>query len=672
LLKKHLGAALAAILLGSGAASAQKVDVESLSRMPEVTGVSMSAEGDFLVAVVADPKNTDRRALASWDISNVDGSKPLAVSSITPSNDRMGFIAANAIKAGKVLTVASQPWTGSLSGCGEGNVTGATKTWRYKTFLTDKTIKDFDDIFASGRAIGVSNEMIHCLEIAGDTDIIDLPLDPESVILARTDITSGKAKFSKVNLKTGKSDYLFSDDGDFSIGLLDPRDGKILTKSKVEPKGNLEYDGEVYILNPDTKKFDLEQPLTFDFKNRNQVDVVAFDEETGKYFVVTDKFSDHAAVYLYDAKANKFDAEPVFAHKDFDVANVILGTNKSDFGKLLGIVYLAGDPEVFWVDPGMRSIQEGLQNSFKGKRVEIISATDDRSKVLFMTESPRHAPQYYLLLNKTKLLGIGGERPWIKPEQVGDRQLIYYPARDGMMIPGLLTMPAGWKKGDPPPPAIVHPHGGPWARDYMGWDFSGWTQLLSSRGYAVLQPQYRGSAGWGHNLWLAGDAEWGQKMQDDKDDGANWMVKEGYAAKDRIAIFGYSYGGYAAFAASVRPGGPFKCAIAGAGVSNLTRIGNNWSENRQQRAFQGRTVKGMDPQQNTSKLAMPILIFHGDRDVRVPLFHATDFYNSVKSTNKAKLLILKDMGHQYDKWTSNNNRESLKAIEDFLTNDCKL
>ena len=449
MLKKHLGAALAVILLGSGAASAQRVDVESLSRMPEITGVNMSTEGDFLVAIVADPKNTDRRALATWDISNVDGSKPLAVSSITPSNDRMGFIAANAIKAGKILTVASQPWTGSLSGCGEGNVTGATKTWRYKTFLTDKSIKDFDDIFASGRAIGVSNEMIHCLEIAGDTTIRDLPLDPENVIVVRTDITSGEAKFSKVNLKTGKSDFLFSDDGDFNIGLLDPRDGKILTKGKVEAKGNLEYDGEIYILNPDTKKFDLEQPLTFDYKNRNLVDIAGYDEETGKYFVVTDKFSDHAALYLYDARTNKFDAEPVFAHKDFDVAGVILGTNKSDFGKLLGIAYLAGDQEIYWVDPGMKSIHDGLQNSFKGKHVEILSTTDDRNKVLFVTESPRHAPQYYLLLNKTKLLGIGGERPWIKPEQVGDRQLIYYPARDGMTIPGLLTHAGGLEEGRP-------------------------------------------------------------------------------------------------------------------------------------------------------------------------------------------------------------------------------
>ena len=260
----------------------------------------------------------------------------------------------------------------------------------------------------------------------------------------------------------------------------------------------------------------------------------------------------------------------------------------------------------------------------------------------------------------------------IKPGSVGEQSLVYYDARDGMKIPGILTMPAGWKKGDPPPPAIVHPHGGPWARDFMGWDFSGWVQLLSSRGYAVLQPQYRGSTGFGHNLWVAGDAQWGLKMQDDKDDGANWMVQQGYAAKDRIAIFGYSYGGFAAFAASVRPGGPFKCAIAGAGVANLTRIGNNWSENRQQRAFQGRTVKGMDPQQNTSKLAMPILIFHGDRDVRVPLYHSTDFHNAVKNTGKSKLVVLKDMGHQGDKWTADNTRDALNEIEKFLVNDCKL
>ena len=95
------------------------------------------------------------------------------------------------------------------------------------------------------------------------------------------------------------------------------------------------------------------------------------------------------------------------------------------------------------------------------------------------------------------------------------------------------------------------PHGGPWARDVLGWDL--WAQFLANRGYAVLQRQYRGSEGWGQTLWRAGDGEWGQKMQDDKDDGARWLATRGIADPDRIAIYGYSYGGFAAMAARVRP-----------------------------------------------------------------------------------------------------------------------
>ena len=658
-------------VLGAGTASAQKLDVEAIARVPDTTGVSMSHEGDFIVAIRADPRDPTKRVIASADISNVDGTKPLNWTA-TPS-DRMSFIAAEALKAGKVFAIANQAWTGNLGGCGEGRTTGNTKTWLYKAFLSDKSLKQFDDPFDGGRSIGVSAETLRCLEIGTRPSIIDLPLDPENVIVQQVD-TDFVSRYSKVNLRTGKSQSLYKDVGELAIDLIDPRDGKVLTKQKSETRGNLNYDFETYILNRETGNFDLEAPLTVDTRNRNAMRVQAYDEETGKYFVITDKFSDKSAVYLYDPRTDKFDDQPLFAHKDFNALGVVLGRSKDNFGKILGFRYEGADPAVFWTDPELVSIQKGLEASFKGQTVTIIGGAGEggNGKILFTTESPRHAPSYYLLLNKTKLLGIGSERPWIKPETMGERSLVYYEARDGLKIPGFLTLPPGWKKGDPAPAAIVLPHGGPWARDYIGWDGSGWTQFLATRGYAVLQPQYRGSDGFGHNLWLAGDGEWGQKMQDDKDDGAAWLVKEGYAAKDRIAIFGYSYGGFAAFAASVRPGGPFKCAIAGAGVSNLTRIANNWGENRMQRAYQGHTVKGMDPQQNTSKLAMPILIYHGDRDVRVPLFHATDFYNAVKDTGKAKLVVLEDMGHQGILWTADNHRKSLKAIDDFLINDCKL
>lgn len=659
-------------LVGVGSASAQKLEANDMARAPALTGLSMSRDGTTLVGIVANPKNPEERALGSWDLSKVDvnsNSVPLAY--VTPS-DRMAFQRVDALKQGKVLVRANQAWTGALAGCGEGRTTGATKTYVYKILMTDRTLKELDDPFAGGRQIGVSEMTRKCLEIASFPSLIDLPLDPESVIVERQDQTSFESQFSKVSLKTGKSELLYRDIGELAIGYIDPRDGKVRTKQKVDPKGNQQYNAETYILNPQTGSFDLEAPLTVDFQNRNEMTVAGFDEETGKYFIVTDKYTDHTAVYLYDARTDKFDPEPLFAHKDFDASTVILGRNKSDFGKILGFVYAAGDNEVFWVDPDMKSMQEGLEKTFRGQHVDIQTFTDDRNKVLFTTESPRQATAYYLLLNKTKVVPIGSERPWIKPETLGQRSLVYYDARDGLKIPAFLTLPANWKKGDAAPPAIVMPHGGPWGRDGLGWDATGWTQFFASRGYSVLQPQYRGSQGWGHKLWLAGDGEWGRKMQDDKDDGAAWLVKEGYAAKDRIAIYGYSYGGFAAFAASVRANGPFKCAIAGAGVSNLTRIEDNWSENRQQRSFQGRTVRGMDPQQNTAKLAMPILIFHGDRDVRVPLYHATDFYNSVKSTGKAKLVVLKDMGHQMDKWTPENIRGVFSAIDDFLVNDCKL
>jgi hypothetical protein len=122
------------------------------------------------------------RALATWNISGVDGTKPLAVTSVTPGNSKMGFIQASALKAGKVIAIASQAWTGNLNGCGEGKVTGATKTYLYKFYLTDNEIQKFDDPFSGGRAVGVSDETQRCLEIGSSPGIIDLPLDPENVI----------------------------------------------------------------------------------------------------------------------------------------------------------------------------------------------------------------------------------------------------------------------------------------------------------------------------------------------------------------------------------------------------------------------------------------------------------------------------------------------------------
>jgi dipeptidyl aminopeptidase/acylaminoacyl peptidase len=160
-------------------------------------------------------------------------------------------------------------------------------------------------------------------------------------------------------------------------------------------------------------------------------------------------------------------------------------------------------------------------------------------------------------------------------------------------------------------------------------------------------------------------------MQDDKDDAAAWLVEQGYADEDNIAIFGYSYGGFAAMAAVVREGGPFKCAIAGAGVANLTRLGQSWSQDRLLRAVQGRTVTGMDPVDNADKANIPVLIYSGDRDVRVPIFHSESFYEAVEDRVPAKFLTIPDMPHSLP-WYPEHHRQTLAAIEDFLANDCAM
>src|SRR5690606_7295704 len=200
-------------------------------------------------------------------------------------------------------------------------------------------------------------------------------------------------------------------------------------------------------------------------------------------------------------------------------------------------------------------------------------------------------------------------------------------------------------------------------------DASGWVPFLTSRGYAVLRPQYRGSSGLGRRLWLAGDSQWGMAMQDDKDDGAAWLVKEGIADPERLAIFGYSYGGFAAAAAVVRPDSPYQCAISGAPVTDLGRIGTSWSENRVQRILQTRTVTGMDPIRNTGTANIPVLLYVGDRDVRTPAFHARSFYDGVKDKVPATFELIPDMPHSMP-WYHRHQMTALGLLESFLAEDC--
>ncbi|MEZ6030476.1 MAG: hypothetical protein R3C46_12075 [Hyphomonadaceae bacterium] len=333
LFRSLTGLALAVAVMGAGQAFAQKLDVEDLARMPDTTGVSMSPEGDFIVAIRADPRDPSKRIIASADVSKVDGTKPLNWVA-TPSG-RMSFVSARALKQGKVsLRLQARPGPAASAVVARAVRPGPPRPTSTRPISRTRRSRTLDDPFKAGRSIGVSEETMRCLEIGTNPSIIDLPLDPENVIVQQLD-ENFVSRYSKVNLRTGQSTSLYKDVGELSIALIDPRDGEVLVKQKVQTRGNLNYDFETYILDKATGNFDLEAPLTVDANNRNQMDVLSYDEQTGKYFVVTDKFSDKAAIYLYDPRTDKFDEQPLFAHKDFNATNVVLGRSKDNFGKIL-------------------------------------------------------------------------------------------------------------------------------------------------------------------------------------------------------------------------------------------------------------------------------------------------------------------------------------------------
>lgn len=660
---------LATTLGVSAAYASQSISIEDLAREPALQSVSMSPDGKHLVGLIPSPSNKDETALATWDM-NALSSGPKVV---TPSGDHMKFIGAYALKADKILAVARQEWTGQLGGCGEGKEVGATKTFVTKTYLTGDDQKKFDEAFARNTVrLGVSRNREICLELAGTASLVDmLPLDPDKVIIRRLSGVNLTTGYYLYDLKTGGTELLFNGSTRTSPALFDSRTGKVLVKSEIEPVGS-DYEQRFLILNPRTGQFDLQNTLTTKLSDRHEMSVVGLDEATGKYYVLTDQFSDKIQARLYDAATQKFDPEPAVADNDYSIIDLLFSKRPENFNQVVGFVVGGSYPQTVYVDPTLKGIQAGLEKAFPGQQVGISSYTNDFSKVLFTTESASTPGAYHLLLDRKQLATLGSIRPWIRPGMTGEESWISYQARDGLEISAILDLPAGWKKGDAPAPAIVMPHGGPWARDYMGWDASGWVPMLTSRGYAVLRPQYRGSQGLGRKLWLAGDAQWGLKMSDDLDDGAAWLISQGITKKGDLAIFGYSYGGFAAVAATVRSPSPYQCAIAGAPVADLGRLNTSWSDNRLQRILQGQTVKGMDPMKNADKAHLPIMLFDGTRDVRTPpAIHARPFYEAVKDEVPAQYHAIADMPHSMP-WYPRQQRETLTLIENFLAKDCGL
>lgn len=355
----------------------------------------------------------------------------------------------------------------------------------------------------------------------------------------------------------------------------------------------------------------------------------------------------------------------LFGDARYDVEDVIANAPDND---LDGIVVIDRKMRVDWFNPEMKAIQADLDKSVGAGNGRIVSLSRDRKKMLVEVGDPSQAGSlYYWDTNGTRMDRIGYNQPALKSRKLNPVKTINYTARDGTAIDAVLTLPRGRPSTNLP--LIVMPHGGPAARDMEAFDW--WTQFLAEQGYAVVQPNYRGSTGYGVAFQKLGEGEWGLKMQDDLLDAIAYTAKQGIADQKRVCIVGASYGGYAAMRGAQRDATHYRCAISYAGVSDLAAM------KRYDRAFllgsnakrywnkQVRDFTSVSPRFHAAGFGAPILIAHGVEDKRVPVKQSRWLVEALKKAGKPyQYLEQKEGDHHFSR--AEDRLEFLKATKAFL------
>lgn len=339
-----------------------------------------------------------------------------------------------------------------------------------------------------------------------------------------------------------------------------------------------------------------------------------------------------SALFRYDTKTQTLESKPFFSLKGFDFEGSLIFDSKAK--KLVGINYTSDAPGTVWFDESLKRIQEQIDKQLPNTLNEIsCKRCASAQHFIVKVSSDRQSPMFFLLDRSTlKLQLIGAARPWIDAASTAEVDFVRIKSRDGMEIPTYITKP----KGNGPFPTVVLIHGGPHVRGSV-WGFNPETQFLASRGYLVIEPEFRGSLGYGDTWFRAGWRQWGLKMQDDMTDTAQWAITKGLADPKRVAIAGGSYGGYAAMMGLVKEPSLFKAGLNFVGVTDIELLytigwsdtaGSTWEKFGMPKLI-GDREKDIDQFRKTSPLLLagqikqPVFMAYGEDDLRVPLPHGT-------------------------------------------------
>ena len=650
-----LAAVAGTMALGVAPSTAQTtgqptVPIEVWALRDSMTQVQISPSGKNILVI----KNESREGDYLMELYDTDDltKKPYRIAA-----DPMEIIGAQWVSDDYIFGTAWQQRRSKVNGPEEG-------TYDYASFIFDVKAKKFrriDGVFSIASLL--PKEPDHIIIGTGREVGSSIEVDPFSAFRPR--------EYSKLNLKTGAKQLVLKGSDKYPTAVFD---------SDGNPRWTSGYDRATkeevtYYRKPgDSSWTEFERYDQDKHENLYRVlsgfmGLVGFKVDNPNIgYVIDNRGEDKAALWEFNFETGQY-GEKLAGTDQADIMWIQTSSMPGN-DKLVAARYPWDKRNRIWFDEEEKALYEALEAQIPyAHEVSISSRSRDGNTMIVQNRGPRD-PGSFWLVKDGRMSKLGSRNPLLKPEDLSDVEFIRYPARDGKTISGYVTKP----KGEGPFPLVVLPHGGPHVNEVISYDE--WGQLLANAGYMVLQPQYRMSVGWGQELFDSAYGQHGLAMQDDKDDGAQYLIDQGMVDPDRVAMFGWSYGGYAALVAASREPNMYQCVIAGAAVADPEKVyklrSNPWTPKAIDDWAQRRGMIGINPINEVSKVNVPVLMVHGDVDARVLYFNFEDYQKAMQKAGKtdAQFLTLTGADHFYSTLMYEHQEQFYTKMLDFLANDC--
>jgi len=507
---------------------------------------------------------------------------------------------------------------------------------------------------------GKNEKCLTCFENVRTQIIDDLEDQPDFVIVGLNKRNAMVFDPYRLNINTGDMVMLAENPGNIQ-GWMTDHDGKLRVAMAIVDGVNTQ------LLFRDNEEEEFRPILTTSFKESMSPQFFTFDNK--KLYATSNLNRDKSAAVVFDP-VTATETEMLYENDSYDVSSISYSRKRK---VITSASFTSWKRERNFFDETSKKLYERLESELKGYEISISASDKAEENFIIRTYSDRSLGSYYFFdLKKDKLTKIQEVSPWIDENQMAEIKPIQYRSRDGLIIHGYLTLPKGVEPKNLP--VVINPHGGPWARD--NWGFNPEVQFLANRGFAVLQMNFRGSTGYGKAFWEASFKQWGLTMQNDITDGVYWLIEQGIADKDNIAIYGASYGGYATLQGMVVTPTLYAAGVDYVGVSNLftfmqtippywkplldmmyEMVGNPETDKAQ--------FEATSPAMNAHRIMAPLFVAQGAKDPRVNIAESDQIVEAMRKRGVEVEYMVKDNeGHGFR--NEENRFDFYRAMEKFL------